>query len=116
MQGRQSLTQAETITPRRGKEPAVSAMPRQPIDRLKPMPVVFRDRGFRFFFYSNEGSPREARHIHVDKGSAEAKFWLFPDVRVPYNHGFEARILRELLDTVTYRRNMIERAWHEFFG
>jgi len=23
------------------------------------MPVVFRDKGFRFFFYSNEGNPRE---------------------------------------------------------
>jgi len=28
------------------------------------MPVVFRYRGYRFFFYSNEGDPREPLHIH----------------------------------------------------
>lgn len=49
------------------------------------MPVVFRERGFRFFFYSNEGSPREPVHIHVEKDDVEAKFWLNPEVRVPYN-------------------------------
>ena len=42
------------------------------------MPTVFRERGFKFFFYSNEGSPREPAHIHVEKDSAEAKFWLRP--------------------------------------
>jgi hypothetical protein len=49
------------------------------------MPVVFRERGFRFFFYSNEGSPREPLHIHVEKENVEAKFWLKPAVRVAYN-------------------------------
>jgi len=29
------------------------------------MPVVLRYKGFRFFFYSNEDSPREPVHIHV---------------------------------------------------
>jgi len=29
------------------------------------MPVVFRDRGLRYFFFSNEGLPREPRRIHV---------------------------------------------------
>jgi hypothetical protein len=32
------------------------------------MPVVFRYGGFRFFFYSNEGDPREPVHIHVMRG------------------------------------------------
>jgi hypothetical protein len=46
------------------------------------MPEVFRDRGFRFFFYSNEGSPREPIHIHVERDNQEAKFWLNPTVSV----------------------------------
>ncbi|MFT0172652.1 DUF4160 domain-containing protein [Paraburkholderia mimosarum] len=29
------------------------------------MPVVFRYNGIRFFFYSNEGDPREPVHIHA---------------------------------------------------
>jgi hypothetical protein len=40
------------------------------------MPVVFRERGFRFFFFSFDGSPREPVHIHVKRGLAEAKFWV----------------------------------------
>jgi len=29
------------------------------------VPVIFRSGGFRFFFYANEGTPREPVHIHV---------------------------------------------------
>ena len=79
------------------------------------MPVIFRDGGFRFFFYSNEGSPREPVHVHVERGGIEAKFWLKPEVRVAYNDGYDARSLRELLETVERNRERIERAWNEFF-
>ena len=80
------------------------------------MPVVFRERGFRFFFYSNEGSPREPVHIHVERDDVEAKFWLNPAVRVAYNDGYDARTLRELMGIVVANRDRIERAWNEFFG
>jgi hypothetical protein len=46
------------------------------------MPVVFRYKGLRFFFYSNEGRPRELAHVHVRSGGSEAKLWLEPQVRV----------------------------------
>ena len=36
------------------------------------MPTVFRQDGFRFFFYSNEGDPREPVHVHAMKGAGEA--------------------------------------------
>jgi|HubBroStandDraft_1064217.scaffolds.fasta_scaffold154138_3 hypothetical protein len=80
------------------------------------MPTVFRERGFRFFFYSNEGSPREPIHIHVEKDDIEAKFWLNPGVRVAYNEGYDARTLRELLAIVLRNRLRIEGAWNEYFG
>jgi Domain of unknown function (DUF4160) len=51
------------------------------------MPVLFRYRGFRFFFYSNEGTPREPVHVHVGKDAMEAKFWLRPEVGLAYNDG-----------------------------
>ena len=80
------------------------------------MPVVFRKRGFKFFFYSNEGTPREPVHIHVGKDDLEAKFWLKPEVRVAYNDGYDARTLRELMEIVEANKVGIERAWDEFFG
>ena len=80
------------------------------------MPVVFRERGFKFFFYSNEGNPREPVHIHVEKDDVEAKFWLKPQVHVAYNDGYDARTLRVLLEIVEANKDRIERVWGEFFN
>jgi hypothetical protein len=79
------------------------------------MPVVFRERGFRFFFYSNEGSPREPLHIHVERNDVEAKFWLKPTVKVAYNDGYDARTVRELQSLVEANSSRIARAWNEHF-
>ncbi len=79
------------------------------------MPVVFRHDGFRFFFYSNEGDPREPIHVHVRKGGGDAKFWLNP-VAVASSNGFDARTLRELAHLIEINAPRIERMWHEHFG
>lgn len=79
------------------------------------MPTVFRHAGFRFFFYSNEGDPREPVHIHVMKDSGEAKFWLHP-VSVARNDGFDPRTLRALSGIIAERSRLIEDAWYDHFG
>ena len=80
------------------------------------MPTIFRYDGFRFFFYSNEGDPREPVHVHVMKGGAEAKFWVGSDVSVARSSGFDARKLRRMAKVVEERKDEIERAWHDYFG
>lgn len=82
------------------------------------MPVVFRYKGFRCFFYSNEGSPREPVHVHVHVRGAgcEAKLWLKPQVRVADSQGLDAGSLRELVEVAQANTDTIERAWHEYFG
>jgi hypothetical protein len=80
------------------------------------MPVVFRQNGYRFHFFSNEGDPREPLHIHVTKDGDDAKFWLHPEVALAYNYGFTARILTGLEDIVTERTREIEEAWNDHFG
>lgn len=79
------------------------------------MPVVFRQEGYRFFFYSNEGDPREPVHVHVRKGDATAKFWVAP-VGVDSSDGFDARTLRDLARIIEDKAALIERAEHEHFG
>lgn len=79
------------------------------------MPTIFKIGSFRFFFYSNEGNPREPVHVHVERDETEAKFWLWPDVSLAYNDGFNAKTLRELIIIIEDRRDDIERAWNEFF-
>ena len=54
------------------------------------MPTIFLYDGFRFFFYSNEGEPREPMHVHVMKGGHEAKFWLGREVALARSRGFDA--------------------------
>ena len=80
------------------------------------MPVVFRYRGFRFFFYSNEGSPREPIHVHVRGEGGEAKFWLKPAVQLSFSHGLDARTLRELAAVIEQRVELIEGAWNDYFA
>jgi Domain of unknown function (DUF4160) len=57
------------------------------------MPTVLRQDGFRFFFYSNEGDPREPPHVHVMRGGGEAKVWLRPFVTIADSQRFDARTL-----------------------
>jgi Domain of unknown function (DUF4160) len=79
------------------------------------MPVVFRYRSYRFFFYSNEGNPREPLHIHVQGDGAEAKFWVRP-VCLAQSDGFDARTLRELAAVVEAKADQIERTWNDYFA
>ena len=80
------------------------------------MPVVFRDSGLRYFFFSNEGMPREAPHVHVKGGGRDAKIWLEPDVSIADSYGFNSRELADILRVVTKNRDLILRAWHEHFA
>ncbi len=61
------------------------------------MAVDFRYQGFKFFFYSNGGSPREPVHIHVTSADGEAKIWLSPP-GIGESDRFDAKTLRRLLN------------------
>ena len=79
------------------------------------MPTIFRQDGFRFFFYSNEGNPREPVHVHVMKEGCEAKFWLDP-VALDRNHGFDAKTLRQIGRVIHFNQSRIAKAWHDHFS
>lgn len=80
------------------------------------MPTVLRYRNLRFFFFSNEGSPREPVHVHVEGDGGEAKLWLAPEVTVARSAGFNRRQLSELVRVAIENREAMERTWHEYFG
>ncbi len=79
------------------------------------MPLVFRDRGLRFFFYSEEGNPREPVHVHVERDRQQAKFWVGDDIELAYNCGLSRRDLAMAMMIVRARRNEIKEAWHGHF-
>jgi Domain of unknown function (DUF4160) len=80
------------------------------------MPVVFRLGKLTFFFYSNEGNPREPMHIHVRGPETEAKIWITPAVEIADSKGFNRRELAVILGHVAKHKADIERAWHEHFS
>jgi hypothetical protein len=79
------------------------------------MPVIFYHRGYRFFFFSNEGTPREPMHVHVRKGKQIAKFWIDPLVQLAESYGFSSSELNKLAKIVENKKKEIKGAWNEYF-
>jgi hypothetical protein len=77
------------------------------------MPTVLRWNGYRFYFFSNEGS--EPPHVHIDKAGSTAKFGL-EDPRLARNIGFSAREIAELSAQVGAERVAFLEAWRGYFG
>jgi hypothetical protein len=80
------------------------------------MPVVFRQGGLRYYFFSNEGQPPEPAHIHVKGAGRDAKVWIEPEMSLADSYGFNSRELSNILRTVADKRDLILRAWHDHFG
>ena len=76
------------------------------------MPTVLRWNGYRFYFYSHEGT--EPPHIHVDKAGCSAKFWLDP-VALARNIRYSDRELNRLHDKIVEQQEDCLRVWHEYF-
>jgi hypothetical protein len=77
------------------------------------VPTVLVVEGFRFFFFSNEGT--EPPHIHVERGDGYAKFWLEP-VELADALGLKTpELSRARLLTIQHRIDFLEK-WREYFG
>jgi hypothetical protein len=77
------------------------------------MPTVLRWNGYRFYFFSNEGT--EPPHVHIDKAGSTAKYWLSP-VALARNIGYSAKELREIEAKVAQEAAAFLEAWREHFG
>ena len=78
------------------------------------MPNVWRERGFRFFFYSEERN--EPPHVHVASGHGYAKIWLGPPVVFAASSDYGPRDLRTVIEIVRQQRELMEKAWYDHFG
>ncbi len=76
-------------------------------------PTVFREGGFRFYFFSRE----ESRvHVHVQGQNGEAKFWLEPTTELAQAVGLSQREINEALRLVQEHENDIRSAWRKHFA
>ena len=76
------------------------------------MPTVMHLFGWRFHFYSDEGS--EPPHIHVNTGDGECKFWLAP-VRLARSENVKPVVMRRIEGIVVEREAFFLEKWHEYF-
>ena len=72
-----------------GPAVTLSPFPRTPVPSiiLRMRPTVFREGGFRFYFFSREES---RMHVHVQGQSGEAKFWLEPAIELANTPAFQS--------------------------
>jgi hypothetical protein len=76
-------------------------------------PTLFREKGYRFYFLSNE---EDRIHIHVTSADGEAKFWLEPIVSLAVHYRLNVKKLKEVQNIVKEHRNEIIKAWQTHFG
>lgn len=81
------------------------------------MPTIIRERGWRLFFYADEG--HEPIHVHARKAEAECKFWLLrplADIEEVWAYNLTPRLEREVREIILDHFDLIVQSWDEFFG
>ncbi len=76
-------------------------------------PTVFRESGYRFFFFSREES---RPHVHVYCSDGEAKFWLDPELELARNYRLSKVQLKEVEKIIERHYDELKAAWNSFFG
>ena len=75
-------------------------------------PTVFRESGYRFFFFSRE---EERMHVHVISGDGEGKYWLEPEIELAKNHKHTRKQLKQIESLIENHYNEIVSAWQQHF-
>ena len=75
-------------------------------------PTVFRERGYRFFFFSRE-EPR--KHVHLQSPDGEAKFWLEPGISLARAIGISDQELTRIRRIIEAHEIELRNAWLSHF-
>ena len=76
-------------------------------------PTVFREEGYRFFFFSRE---EQRIHVHVLSADGEAKFWLEPEIELAKNHRLSRKQLKHIETIIEAHFDELIGAWRQHFG
>jgi Domain of unknown function (DUF4160) len=76
-------------------------------------PTVFRIKGYRFYFLSNE---EDRIHIHIECEDGEAKFWIEPIVSLVTYIGLNAKQLNMIEKLIEGRKDEIIKEWKSHFS
>ena len=76
-------------------------------------PTVFREAGYRFFFFSRE---EERMHVHIVSGDGEAKFWLTPNIELAKKYHYSPKQLKVIESLIKEHLDELTNAWKRRFG
>jgi hypothetical protein len=76
-------------------------------------PTIFRAKGYRFYFLSNE---ENRIHVHVTSEDGEAKFWLEPMIALAQHYEFNIEKLNEIQGLIEEQKDEIIKAWQIHFS
>ena len=55
------------------------------------------------------------KHVHVEKGENEAKFWLEPSIELARNYGFSSKEISYILHIIHENEQVINNKWNLHF-
>ena len=76
-------------------------------------PTIFREKGYRFYFLSNE---EKRMHVHVVCEDGEAKFWIEPIISLATYYGLNKSQLIQIKKLVERHKNEIIKEWERHFS
>jgi len=76
------------------------------------MPTLFYYLGLKFYFYSNDHLPI---HVHVSIDNSEARYLVYPEIKLIENRGLKPRELRLAEIAIEENREIIIARWKEYF-
>lgn len=77
-------------------------------------PKPLEREGYKFYFWSDEGS--EPPHVHVSRGDGNAKWWLAPELKEEYAYGSRSQERKRIKQLITEHHEVLLRAWKTHFG
>jgi hypothetical protein len=80
--------------------------------KLEIMPTLFYYFGLKFYFYSNDHLPI---HVHVSIDNSEARYLVYPEIKLVENRGLKLRELRLAEFAIEENREIIIARWKEYF-
>ena len=76
-------------------------------------PTVFREDGYRFFFFSRE---ENRMHVHIISANGETKFWLEPEIALAKNYNHSRKQLKDIESLVEEHYYELISIWQEYFS
>jgi hypothetical protein len=76
-------------------------------------PTVFREKGYRFYFFSLE---EDRMHVHVAGSDGTAKFWLEPEIELALSYDIAKHDLNRVQRIIEEHEDELKDAWREHLG